>query len=83
MDYLLILQVFSSVEVTFDAMVDHLASTHIIRSKSEPATTRIKGLLEVLSSYTFSLYYLKGKDMNVTDFFSRMEGDKSDPLGLF
>ena len=35
-------------------------------------------LLEVLSSYTFSLFCLKGKDMVVSDFLSGMEGDKSD-----
>ena len=28
--------------VDFDALVDHLALTHIIKSKAEPATTRIK-----------------------------------------
>ena len=29
--------------VDFDAIVDHLALMLIIKSKSEPATTRIKG----------------------------------------
>ena len=28
--------------VDFDAIVDHLALTHIIKSKAEPTTTRIK-----------------------------------------
>ena len=32
--------------VDFNANVDHLALTHIIKSKMEPANTRIKGLLE-------------------------------------
>ena len=32
--------------VDFDAIVDHLALMHIIKSKVEPATTRIKRLLE-------------------------------------
>ena len=54
-------------ESQFDAMVEHLALTHM-KSKSEPATNRIKGLLEVLSMYTFSLYCLKGKDMILSDF---------------
>ena len=36
--------------VDFDAIIDHLALTHIIKSKAEPATTRIKRLLEILSS---------------------------------
>ena len=65
--------------VNFDAVVDHLALTHIMQSKSESATNRIKLLLEVLSSYTFSPYYLKGKDMVLSYFQSRMEGDKTDP----
>ena len=39
--------------VDFDAIVDHLAHTHIIKSKVEPATTTIKRLLELISSYSF------------------------------
>ena len=50
-------------KVDFDAVVDHLATTHITRSKAEPATTRIKRLLELLSPYSFNLCYIKGKDM--------------------
>ena len=57
--------------VDFDAIVDHLAITHIMKSKREPATNRIKRLLEVLSSYSFNLYYIKGKDMILSDFLSR------------
>ena len=49
--------------VDFDAIVDHLALTHIVKSKMELATTRIKRLLELISSYSFNLYYMKGKDM--------------------
>ena len=49
------------IKVNFDAVVDHLALAHIIRSKVEPATTRIKRLLEVLNSYSFNLYYIKEK----------------------
>ena len=40
--------------VDFDAIVDHLALTHIIKSKAEPVTTRIKKLLELISSYSFN-----------------------------
>ena len=58
-------------KVDFDAIVDHLAITHIMRSKAEPATTRIKRLLELLSPYSFNLYYIKGKDMVLSDFLSR------------
>ena len=35
----------------FDAIVDHLSLTHIIKSKAEPTTIRIKRLLELISSY--------------------------------
>ena len=56
--------------VDFDATVDHLALTHIIKSKLEPVTTRIKRLLELISSYSFNLYYMKGKDMILSDFLS-------------
>ena len=33
--------------VDFDAVVDHLAIAHIMKSKAEPATNRIKRLLEI------------------------------------
>ena len=54
--------------VDFDAIVAHLALTHIIKSKMEPATTRIKRLLELISSYTFNLYYMKGNEMILSNF---------------
>ena len=66
-------------KVDFDAVVDHSAITHIMKSKMELATNRIKRLLEVLSSYSFNLYYIKGKDMVLSDFLSIQPGDKSDP----
>ena len=65
--------------VDFDAIVDHLALVHICKSKTEPATTRIKRLLEVLSAYSFNLYYMKGKDMIMSDFLSRQMIDKYNP----
>ena len=55
--------------VDFDTVVDHLALMYIIKSKVEPATTRIKRLLGILSSYSFNLYFIKGKDMMLSDFF--------------
>ena len=69
-------------KVDFDAIVDHLAITHIRRSKAEPAMTRIKRLLELLSPYSFNLYYIKGKDMVLTDFLSRQRTDDSNPYEL-
>ena len=64
-------------KVDFDAVVDHLPITHIMRSKAEPATTRIKRLLELLSPYSFDLYHIKGKDMVLSDFLSRQKMDDS------
>ena len=65
--------------VDFDAIVDHLALTHIIKSKAEMATTKIKRLLELIHSYSFNLYYIKGKDMILSGFLSRQKHDDSNP----
>ena len=65
--------------VDFDMIVDHLALTHIIKSKAEPVTPRIKRLLELISLYSFNLYYMKGKDMILSDFLSRQTHDNSNP----
>ena len=65
--------------VDFDAIVDHLALVHILKNKTEPATTRIRRLVEVLSAYSFSLYYIKGKDMVLRDFLSRQMVDRGNP----
>ena len=69
-------------KVDFNAIVNHLAITHIMRNKAEPATTRIKRLLELLSPYSFNLYYIKGKDMVLSDFLSRQKTDDSNPHEL-
>ena len=61
--------------VDFYAIVDHLALTHIIKSKVELATTMIKRLLELISSYSFNLYYMKGKDMILSNFLSQQKND--------
>ena len=63
--------------VDFDAIVDHLALTHIIGSKAEPPTIRITRLLELISSYSFNLYYIKGKNMVLSDFLSRQNHDNN------
>ena len=44
-----------------------------------PATTGIKRLLELISSYSFNLYYMKGKDMIISDFLSQQNNDDSNP----
>ena len=59
--------------VDFDVIVDHLALMHIIKSKMELATTRIKRFLELISSYSFNLYYMKGKYMILSDFLSQQK----------
>ena len=63
--------------VDFNAIVDHIVLTYIIRSKVEPTTTRIKRLLELISSYSFNLYYMKGKDMILSNFLSWQKNDDS------
>ena len=45
----------------------------------EPVTTRIKRLLELISSYSFNLYYIKGKDMVLSDFLLWQNNDNSNP----
>ena len=66
-------------KVDFDVVVDHLTITNIMRSKAEPTTARIKRLIELLSPYSFNLYYIKGKDMVLSDFLSRQKMDDSNP----
>ena len=65
--------------VNFDAIVDHLSLMHIIKSKTEPTMTRIKRLLELISSYSFNLYYMKGRDMISSDSLPRQKNDDSNP----
>ena len=52
---------------------------HIIKSKLEPATTRIKRPLELINSYSYNVYYIKGKDMILSDFLSRQKHNDSNP----
>ena len=68
--------------VDFDTIVDHLALTHIIKSKVELATTRIKRLLKLISSYSFNLYYMKGRDMMLSDFLSWQNNNDSNPSDI-
>ena len=66
----------------FDATVDHAAMAQIMKAKAELATTRIKCLLEHLASYSFNLYYVKGKDMILVDYLSRHRRRYDDPNDL-
>ena len=65
--------------VEFDCAVDHRALPYIMKPKNLPATGRIIRLLEHLSGYCFNLYYVKGKDMILCDYLSRIAVDKGDP----
>ena len=65
--------------VDFDAIAHHLALMHIIKNKMEPMTTRIKRFLELISSYSFNLYFIKGKDMILSDSLSQQNNDDSNP----
>ena len=60
-------------KLDFDVIIDYLALSYIIKSKVEPATTGIKRLLEVSNCFSFNIYYIKGKDMILSDFLSRQK----------
>ena len=66
----------------FDATVDHKAIPHIMKAKHAPTTDRIGRLLFGLNAFTFHLYYVKGKDMILCDFLSRVAADGGDPMDL-
>ena len=66
--------------VDFDTIVDHSPLAHIIKSKTEPATPRTKRLLELISSYSLNLYYMKGKDIILSNFLLRQT--HSDPHNI-
>ena len=66
----------------FDAAVDHTAVVYIMKAKTEPPTQRIMRLLERLSAYSFNLYYVKGKDMHISDYLSRHRINNEDPNDL-
>ena len=66
----------------FDTAVDHLAIVQIMKAKTEPATPRIMRLLDQLSAYSFNLYFIKGKDMVLVDYFNRHRESDDDLYGL-
>ena len=53
-----------------------------MKSKTETASVRIKILLEVLSAFSFHLYYTNGKKYG-SDFLSQVEVHKSNSLETF
>ena len=66
----------------FDAAVDHVAVAQIMKAKTEPVTTRIMRLLDRLSAYSFNLYYVKGRDLILSDYLSRHRQKDLDPSEL-
>ena len=66
----------------FDVAVDHVAVAQIMTAKTELATTRIMRLLKILSAYSFNLYYVKGRDMILSDYLSRHRQKDLDPSEL-
>ena len=66
----------------FDAAVDHAALAQIMKAKTEPATTRIMRLLDRLSACSFNLYYVKGRDMILSDYLIRHRQKDLDPSEL-
>ena len=62
-----------------DCAVDHRAIPYILKAKTLPATTRIVRLLEILSGYAFTLYFVKGKDMKICDLLSKIDVDRGNP----
>ena len=60
--------------IDFDCATDHLATVQIMKGKEEPKG-RIKNILSKIFDYTFRLYYVKGKDLILVDYFSRVPAD--------
>ena len=65
-----------------DAAVNHAAVAQIMKAKTEPVITKIMRLLDRLSAYSFNLYYVKGRDMILSDYLSRHRQKDLDPSEL-
>ena len=61
----------SRYSVTELEMTGLLVNMNLMKAKTEPTTTRIMRLLDRLSAYSFNLYYVKGRDMILSDYLSR------------
>ena len=49
------------------------------KAKREPTTLRLKKQIENLSEYKVDIYFLKGKEMHISDFLSRHPDDEDSP----
>ena len=63
----------------FHVYCDHSALVHILKAKRELPTLKLKKLMENLSEYKFGIYFLKGKEMHISDFLSRHPDDEDSP----
>ena len=61
--------------VNFHIYCDHSVLVHILKAKREPPTLRLK----TLSEYKFDIYFLKGKELHISDFLSRHPDDEDSP----
>ena len=70
--------------IEFDVAVDHQAVVQIMTgsNKHPPATDRIGLLIDKLLDIPFNLYYVKGKDLILTDFLSRIRANRRNPKKL-
>ena len=71
----------------FEVFTDHAAIPLILKSKNEPATNRIKRLLERLSEYSMSVGFRKGSSLVISDYLSRNppiaeEDNSDDPIAF-
>ena len=63
----------------FEVLVDHKAIKHMVKSKTESPTTRLKTLLLKLSEYTIELKYQKGSEMHTSDTLSQLHNFTDTP----
>ena len=63
----------------FHVYWDHSALVHILKGKRDPPTLRLKKLIENPSEYKFNIYFIKGKEMYISDFLSRHPDDEDSP----
>ena len=59
--------------IKIDVAVDHKAVVQIMKAKHPPHTDRVSVLLGKLLDKPFDLYYVKGKDLILADFLSRIK----------
>ena len=66
--------------IEIDVAVDHKAVVQIMKAKHPPRTDRVSVLLGKLLDKPFDLYYVKGKDLILADFLSRIKQTVQTPV---